>query len=156
MTNIIKRETANRQPATLGNVMDQVFHNSLNKFFKDDYWGFDGSLTRNQAPVNILETEKNFELQMIAPGFKKNDFQLKLSDDLLTITVQRKEENTEEDRKSGWLRQEYRMQSFTRSFNLDDTVDASKISAKYEDGILHLVLPKKEGAQRLSRTINVE
>jgi len=156
MTNIMKRENASRQPATFGSVVDQVFQNSLDRFFNDDFWGFNGNLTRSQVPVNIRETDKTYELEMIAPGLTKKDFQLNISGDMLTISVERKEENKEENRSNGWLRQEFRMQSFTRSFNLDDSVDAGKISAKYDNGVLHLTLPKKEGAQKLSRTINVE
>jgi HSP20 family protein len=159
MTNIVKRDNARREPATFGTVVDQVFQNSLNKFFNDDFWGADGtsSLTRNQLPVNIRETDKSYEMEMVAPGFRKNDFRLNINGDMLTVSVEKKEETKEgENNKEGWLRREYRMQSFSRSFTLDDSVDAAKISARYEDGLLHLTLPKKEGAQRISRTIDVQ
>lgn len=155
MTNIIKRENASRQPATFETVVDKVFQNSLNRFFNDDSWGFNGLAAHGQVPVNIRETDTNYELEMVAPGVKKEDFQLSISGDMLTIAFRQKEENRKENR-HGWLRQEYRLQSFTRSFNLDDSVDAGKIVARYEDGILHLTLPKKEGARKLTRTINVE
>jgi len=159
MTNIVKRDNARREPATFGTVVDQVFQNSLNKFFNDDFWGFDGtsSLTRNQLPVNIRETDKSFEMEMIAPGFRKNDFKLNIQGDMLTVSVEKTEESGEgNNSKEGWLRREYRMQSFSRTFSLDDSVDSGKISARYEDGVLHLSLPKKEGAQRITRTIDVQ
>jgi len=155
MTNIVKKNNSNARPVGLGSVVDQVFQNSLDRFFNDDFWGFNGSVSRGQVPVNIRETDKSYEMEMIAPGFSREDFQLNISGDMLTISVQRKEENKEENR-NGWLRQEYRMHAFTRSFNLDDSVDAGRISARYENGVLLLELPKKEGAQKLSRTINVE
>ena len=159
MTNIVKRDTARREPATFGTVVDQVFQNSLNKFFNDDFWGLDGStsLTRNQLPVNIRETDHSFEMEMIAPGFRKNDFKLNIQGDMLTVSVEKTEESGEgNNTKDGWLRREYKMQSFSRSFSLDDSVDPVKISARYEDGVLHLTLPKKEGAKRISRTIDVQ
>jgi HSP20 family protein len=152
----MKRENSSRQPASFESVVDQVFQNSLNRFFNDDSWGFGGLTSHgNQLPINIRETDTNYELEMIAPGVKKEDFQLSISGDMLTIAFQQKEENRKEGR-NGWLRQEYRLQSFTRSFNLDDSVDAGKIAARYEDGILHLTLPKKEGSRKLTRTIHVE
>jgi HSP20 family protein len=156
MTNIIKRNNASRQPESFGSVVDQVFQKSLNQFFNDDFWGFNGSLTRNQVPVNIMETEKSYELELIAPGLNKKDIKLNVEDNLMTISAQQSEENKQEDKNTGWLRQEYRMNAFTRTFNLDDSVDSEKITARYEDGVLYLSLPKKEGPGKMTRTINVE
>ncbi len=154
MTNIIKKE--NGQPATFGTVVDRIFQDNLNRFFDDGFPGFNGSQTSNQVPVNIRETDKSFELEVIAPGLKKQDFHLDLKGDLLTVSFQHQEESKEENKNSGWLRQEYRRQTFSRSFTLDDTVDATKATARYEDGVLLLSLPKKENAQKLSRTIAVQ
>jgi HSP20 family protein len=79
-----------------------------------------------------------------------------LHGELLTVAFEHNEQNNQQDANQGYLRKEYRMQSFSRSFTLDDTVDANKISATYNDGILQLTLPKKEGAQQLSRTIEIQ
>jgi HSP20 family protein len=152
MNNIIKKENA--QPATFGSVVDQIFQNNLSRFFDDSFWGGNQAMTRNQVPVNIRETEKSYEIALIAPGLKKSDFQLQVTADLLTISFEHAEENKQDNQ--NWLRQEYRKQSFQRSFSLDDSVDASKATARYEDGVLHLVLPKKEGARATSRTISVQ
>jgi HSP20 family protein len=154
MTNIIKKE--NGHPATFGNVVDRIFQNDLSRFFDDEYWGFNGFQARNQVPVNVRETDKTYELEIIAPGLKKQDFQLNLTGDLLTVSFQHKEESKEENKHSGWLREEYRKSSFSRSFNLDDTVDAARAVARYEDGVLHVSIPKKESAQKLSRVITVQ
>jgi HSP20 family protein len=153
MTNIIKKENA--RPATFGSVVDQIFQNNLNRFFDDDFWGMTGTPYRSHVPVNIKETDTTYELEVIAPGLKKQDFHLDLTGDLLTVSFEHKEENKEENEKNGWLRQEYKAQSFNRTFNLDDSVDATKAMAKYEDGILHLSIPKKENAKRLSRNIPI-
>jgi HSP20 family protein len=154
MTNIIKKD--NRQPATFGSVVDQIFHNNLSRIFDDAFWGFDGLQSRSQLPVNIRETDKTYEMEVVAPGLRKEDFQLNVAGDLLTVSFDRKEEKSEENKKNGWLRKEYGVRSFSRSFTLDDTVNADGASAHYQDGILYVSLPKKEHAQQLSRTIQVQ
>ncbi len=155
MNNIIKKENANR--AVFGSVVDQIFQNNLSRFFDDDLWGGNSfPATRNQAPVNIRETDKSYELQLIAPGLKKQDFKLNLAGDTLTIAYEHVEERNEGNGSKGWLRQEYNRRSFTRSFNLDDSVDAGNAIARYEDGVLHLSIPKKETSQKASRTITVQ
>jgi len=155
MTSIVKRENA-IQPATFGSVVDQIFQNNLSRYFDDDFWGSNVSANRSHVPVNIRETDKTVEMDLIAPGLKKQDFQLNVNGDMLTVSFEHKEDKKQENKNEGWLRQEYKQQTFSRSFHLDDTVDAGKIVARYEDGVLHLSLPKKENAQRISRNINVQ
>lgn len=158
MTTLMKRNTGNgNMPATsLGSLVDKVFRNDLARFFDDDYWGFAGLDRSVNVPVNMRETDKTYELELVAPGLKKELFNVNVSGDMLTISFENKEENKQQDKEQGWLRKEYRMQSFSRSFNLDDTIDANKITAGYKDGILHLSLPKKDGAQRITRTIEIK
>lgn len=155
MTNIIKKEKGT-QPGNFGSVVDQIFQNNLSRFFDDSFWGFDGTSNRHQVPVNIRETDKSYELEFIAPGLKKQDFQLNVAGDTLSVSFENKQENKEENNNEGWIKQEYKMQSFTRSFNLDSSVDAAKIAARYDDGVLYLNLPKKESAQKVTRTINIQ
>ena len=157
MNNIIKRENG-RQPATFGSVVDQIFQNNLNRFFDDEFWGFNGinrSPNLTQAPVNIRETDKTYELELSAPGLQKQDFHLNLEGDQLTISAEHTEEDRKEDKSEGWFRREFKKGQFARTFNLDDTVDAGMISAKYVDGILCLSIPKKEHAQKVTRSIEV-
>jgi HSP20 family protein len=155
MTNIIKKE--NGHPATFGSVVDQLFQQNLNRWFDDEFWGFNGLQNRTQVPVNIREADKSYELELIAPGLSKQDFQLNFSGDKLTISFEHKEEKENKGEEGNrWLRKEYRKQSFTRTFNIDETVDADKATARYDNGILYLSLPKKEHAQKVSRTINVQ
>src|SRR5271154_1965204 len=146
MNNIIKRENGH-QPATFGSVVDQIFQNNLNRFFDDEFWGFNGinkSPNLTQVPVNIRETDKTYELELSAPGLQKQDFHLKLEGDTFTISAEHGEENMKEDKNNGWFRKEFIKGQFIRAFNLDDTVDAAGISARYENGILYLRFPKKE------------
>ncbi len=157
MTNIIKKENAH--PATFGSVVDQLFQQNLNRFFDDDFWGYNGSQARSQVPVNVRETDKSYEIELIAPGLNKQDFHLHFSGDNLTISFEHKEESNDNNgsgEKNRWVRREYRKQSFTRSFNVDETVDADKAVARYENGVLYLSLPKKEHAQKVSRSISVQ
>ena len=157
MTTVMKRTNGNGNlPATnFSGLVDTVFRNDLSRFFNDDFWGFSGLDRRVNVPVNVRETDTSYELELVAPGLRKEDFKVNMSGDLLTVSFRHQEENNEENRSGSWLRKEYRQQSFSRSFTLDDTLDANKISARYTDGILYLSLPKKEGAQNLSRTIEI-
>jgi len=158
MNNIIKRENGH-QPATFGSVVDQIFQNNLNRFFDDEFWGFNG-LTKSpnltQVPVNIRETDKTYELELLAPGLQKQDFRLNIDGDTLTISAEYAEEDRKEDKNDGWFRKEFKRGQFSRSFKLDDTVDVGKIIAKYEGGILYLSVPKKEHAQKVSRSIEIQ
>ncbi len=155
MANIIKQENA-RGAATFGSSVDQLFRHNLDRWFDDQFWGFNGLQTRSSVPVNIREEEKSYEVEVVAPGLQKQDFQLQFSGDALTISFEHKEENTQQGENDRWLRREYRKQSFTRTFTIDETVDIEKASARYENGILQLTLPKKPHAVKSSRTISVQ
>ncbi|MBS1662219.1 MAG: Hsp20/alpha crystallin family protein [Bacteroidetes bacterium] len=154
MSNIIKNENA--RPATFGSAVDQLFRHNLDRWFDDQFWGFSGLQTRSGVPVNVREQDQSYEVEVIAPGLKKEDFQLQFNGDALTVSFERKEENNQQADHDRWLRREYRKQSFTRTFTIDDTVDIDKAVARYEDGILHVSLPKKTHAVKSSRTIAVQ
>jgi HSP20 family protein len=156
MTNILKKENG-RQPANFGSVVDQIFQNNLSRFFDDSFWGFNGGdIERTKVPVNLRETDSTYEMELVAPGLRKEDFQLNVSRDLLTVSFEEKNENKETNKEEGWIRQEYRKRSFSRSFNLGDAIDTNSINARYENGILYVTLPKNEKAKHISKTIKVE
>ncbi|MDR3715125.1 MAG: Hsp20 family protein [Puia sp.] len=152
--NNIMRKTDNR-PTTFGSVVDELFQNNLNRFFDDRTWGFNGLASESRVPVNIRETDTAYEVEVIAPGLKKEQFQLSYTGDTLTISFERTDEKTVGDGQK-WIRREYRSGSFSRSFVVDGTVDVDKASARYENGILTLTLPKKEEAKRISRKIELQ
>jgi HSP20 family protein len=162
MANIMKRKNTNGGLATtspvkpFGGLVDGVLQNTLDSFFNDDFWGFNGIVSSSQVPVNLRETDKSYEMEVVAPGLRKEDFNVSISDNMLTVSFEHQQENKEENKHEGYLRQEYSMQSFSRSFTLDDTVDADNISAQYKDGVLHLSLPKKEGAQKITKSVQVK
>ena len=152
-TTIAKRQNGNPS-VSFGNVVDNIFQNSLRHFFDDNFWNPGSPLIEGTVPVNIRETEQQYEMDVIAPGCTKEDFKIGIEDNLLTISFNHKEENRQQNEK--WVRNEYHQRSFTRSFSLDETVDVNKINATYSDGILHLVLPKNEKSKKLSRTVEIK
>jgi HSP20 family protein len=120
---------------------------------------FDDFLIRDQArpsfsntgvstpAVNIIETIDDFRLEMVAPGMKKENFNLELQDDVLTISYDH-EDNREGARRDWKYRtREYNYHSFARSFSLPETIVSDKIQAKYEDGILNVIIPKRDDAR---------
>ena len=124
----------------------------FNDFFTKDLWNFgveNTSPTGTTIPaVNIKENKDNFMVEMAAPGMNKGDFKIELNGNTLCISSEKnQEEETKEDERVS--RKEFSYQSFTRIFTLPkDVVDADKIEAKYENGLLQLVIPKKEEAKQ--------
>lgn len=105
-------------------------------------------------PVNIIDSADSFRLEMAAPGLTKEDFKINLENDLLSISSEKKTEETET--KENYTRKEYSFTSFKRSFTLPEMVDTEKISAQYENGIMKVVLPKKEEAKpKLPREVKI-
>lgn len=94
-----------------------------------------------RPPVNIQEWADRFEIFVYAPGLEKSQFQVKTTDDVLSIAYKGQEAS-----EGDWIRREYRPQPFRREFHLSDRVDTSGIAAKYEEGILKITLPKTPGA----------
>ncbi len=141
--NLIKRN---------GNSMNQwplLFDDFFNRDFFN--WGLSNySDTNTTVPgVNIKETKDNFDVEVAAPGMNKKDFKIQLDGNLLTISSEKTDQREENNEDEKYSRKEFSYQSFERSFTLPkDVVDADKIEAKYENGLLHLVIPKKEEAKQ--------
>ena len=123
--------------------------------FLDDNWTnlFDWSerdylgMNMTLPAVNIKETGDAFYVEMAAPGMKKEDFDIELENNILTIKSEMKSEDELREGEK-YTRREFSYQSFQRTFNLNKKiVDDAKINARYSDGILSIVLPKKEEAK---------
>jgi HSP20 family protein len=159
-TNMVKRDNSamNANPTTrpFGSLVSSLLGQDMGRWLDDEFWGLTNRVSPNNVPVNIRETDQTYEVEVMAPGLKKSDFKVSLDGKQLNISFEHKEEQKEGSEKEGYLRLEYRHQSFSRSFTLDDTVDANKIAATYTDGVLHLTVPKKEEAQRVVRTVEVK
>lgn len=155
MTNTIAKKQNGNSPLTFGNVFDNIFQNNLHRFFDNNFWDAERSQFTGKVPVNIRETDQQYELDVIVPGCKKEDFNLSIEGNLLTISFDHEKQNQEGSEKSGWVRNEYVQRSFSRSFTLDDTVDTNRINGTYMDGVLRLTLPKNEKAKKQSRQIEI-
>lgn len=153
-TNVLKRNNG-QQPFTFSNVIDDIFQNNLRHFFDETPWDIEGS-SKTGVPVNIRETEENYELDVVAPGCKKEDFKIDIEGNVLTVSYNNIRENEDKDSGQKWMRNEFVQRSFKRSFTLDESVDVNNISASYIDGILHLSMAKNEKAKILARTIEVK
>lgn len=105
-------------------------------FFDDRFWN------KSWIPaVNVSENDKNYEIEVAAPGMQKEDFKVKVEKGVLTISSEKKEEK--EEKKKNYTRQEYNYSVFSRSFTLPDDVKEDDIKANYQDGILKLSVAKK-------------
>jgi HSP20 family protein len=96
--------------------------------------------------VNIRETADAYLVEMAVPGMKKSDFQIELENNLLSISSESKEES--ENQNSTFTSREFSYSSFKRSFTLPESVNDEKIEANYKDGILYVLLPKKDEAKK--------
>ena len=115
-----------------------------NDVFTPDWFGGMDSYKSNLPAVNIMEGEKDFTLELAVPGQKKEDFNVELDNDVLTISM---ETQSEADEKQGeYTRREFRYSSFKRAFTLPESVNQEDINADYKEGILRFTLPKKEEA----------
>jgi HSP20 family protein len=137
-------------PKSFNNLVDDFF-TGLPSLLRDDLSGLNG---KNAAPVNIKETEQDFVLELFAPGMVKEDFKISLENNLLTISAEHKAETENSNEKS--ITKEYRYQSFSRSFNIDEKIDANNIAAKYVNGVLTLNLPKKAEVKEASKQISIQ
>jgi len=132
--------------------VNPFFNDVFESIFNDSFLS-DKLATRVPA-VNIAETENEFHIELAVPGLKKEDFKISLDKNVLSISAEKKTENVEEGKK--YSKKEYSYNSFVRSFTLPETVDHAKIEAQYTDGILKLIVAKKEEAKIQSREIAVK
>ena len=116
----------------------------MNDFFKPDWFGGMDTFTSKVPAVNIRENETDFTLELEIPGFKKEDFNIELDNDVLTISSEVKKEDV--TKAENYTRREFSTTSFKRAFTLPESVNEGEIKAVYEGGILNITLPKKEEA----------
>ncbi len=124
----------------------------LNDFLMDDWFNSSLANWRTEGAtlpaVNVRETNDDFMIDVAAPGMKRDDFKVELDNNILTISSELEEKLEEKDKSGKFTRREFSYQSFQRSFSLPESkVDGGKISAKYADGILHVIVPKREDAK---------
>jgi HSP20 family protein len=132
----------------------------FNDFFTKDLWDWgmsNNSITNTTIPaINVKETNDDYVVEVAAPGMQKDDFKIELDGNMLTIRSEKEERHEDKDGEK-YTRREFSYQSFQRTFQLPkDVVDDDKIQARYENGLLHLVIPKREHAkQKPPRSIEI-
>jgi HSP20 family protein len=129
----------------VNNPINKTFDGLMNELFNELPVNFGKSLREDVLhfpPVNIVEKNDAYQIELAAPGMEKADFVVKLDGKLLTISSEKKTEKNAENEKM--IRKEFSYRSFKRSFTVDEKIDGTNITAKYENGILKLELPKKE------------
>lgn len=138
MMNLVK---VNRNP---------LFSDLFNQMWND----FDVE-TKHKPATNIVENEKEFRLEIVLPGWAKNEVKVEIDNDLLKISGERKEES--ENSNDEFLRKEFKKENFERSFTLPKEIDHEKIDAKYLDGILNIRIPKDlKTLEKLKRLISIK
>jgi len=137
---LVKFNRKNEMPgfSTFSNMLDNLFEREFPDLFRSD-------LAHTVPAVNVIENNDSFQLEIAAPGMNKNDFRIKIDNNILTIAG--KKEHNKEDNNNKYTRKEFSYCSFERSFTLPNTVNSENINASYENGVLNLIIPKKEEAK---------
>lgn len=119
--------------------------------FFDDFFGrnimsdfFNNEVKTTLPTANIVENEKDYQVELAVPGYDKKDFSIQLNENLLTIKGETKSEKEETKSNRQYTRKEHYYASFERHFTLPDTVKMESIEASYENGLLKITLPKKD------------
>jgi HSP20 family protein len=134
----------------------ELFPAFFDDFFRpwNEFLGMGRALTT--PAVNITDNKNHFEVSVAAPGLKKDDFNIDVEENMMTISCEKEEKKEEKDER--FTRKEYNYSSFSRSFTLPEEVIKDKIEATYEDGVLRISLPKTEQAKKaaMSKHITVK
>ncbi|WP_430468192.1 Hsp20/alpha crystallin family protein [Winogradskyella ouciana] len=130
-----------RSLPSLSSWMDDIFNKSFGNEFVSN---FNTGITL--PAVNVLDKDEEYIVEMAVPGLKKSDFDVNIDNQLLSISAESNTEN--EDTDENYTRREFGYSSFKRTFSLPETVETDKIEAKYEEGILKVMLPKREEAKK--------
>ena len=116
----------------------------------------------NRPAANIIDNEKDFTIELAVPGMNKEDFSINLENDILSISVERKEVKEKStdakakvDEGRNYTRREFRYDGFCRSFSMPEIVDQEKFKADYKNGVLSVMLPKSEEAKVKGREIKI-
>jgi len=142
----------------VNNRMNRSFDGLMNELFNELPASFGKAMREDvlqYPPVNIIEKTDHYHLQLAAAGWDKTAFNIKLDGNILTISAVKKDEEVKNETDK-MIRKEFTNKSFTRSFTLDEKIDAANISAKYDNGILHVGLPKKEEVKNAAKEITIQ
>ncbi|WP_242926158.1 Hsp20/alpha crystallin family protein [Pontibacter vulgaris] len=155
MANVMRRNGGATSPA---HSIFTDFFSDVDRFFDKDMFlmpmQWRKQMESNVPAVNIRENDKEYLIEVAAPGMKKEDFDIDMDERTLTISCQKEEDKTEE--KENFKRREYNYSSFSRSFSLPETVKPEDIKAHYENGVLSLNVPKTKETDRPKKRIKID
>lgn len=146
METLVKRDGL--FPSLISKSVNNLFDDFLTKDLFDWTDRNFAALGSNLPSVNLKETDSKIEVEMAAPGMKREDFKVEIDNNTLMISSEKEEEKEETRKKDNFIRKEFNYQSFYRSFYLPENVDENKIEATYKDGILHVIIAKKPGSEK--------
>lgn len=134
-------------------MLPSIFGGSLFDDFMDSHWDKDffggkshlmGAYEKNMMKTDIKEKDNQYEIEIDLPGFKKEEINANLENGYLTINASKNEEREEKNESGVYIRRERYTGQCARSFYVGEAVQQQEIKAKFENGILHLVIPKKQ------------
>ncbi|HNP06632.1 MAG TPA: Hsp20/alpha crystallin family protein [Cyclobacteriaceae bacterium] len=129
------------------------FPTLFSDWFNSDFMDVDSPIGKRLGvtvpSANFAETDKEYRIELAAPGLKRKDFKVEMDNHTLTVSSEKEEEK--EDVGDDYSRKEYSYNSFCRSFSLPENVNEDKVDAKYEDGVLIIHIPKKEVTSKKAR-----
>jgi HSP20 family protein len=137
------------------------FSSPLDRFFRNDlfdFWNGGDTPVETIPSINITEEQNDYKVELAAPGMKKDDFNIDIDNNIVTISSEKETETSNgngKDQKNYTFR-EYNYSKFSRSFSIPDNAETSKITAKYSDGILCLTIPKKAEQVKKSQKIKID
>ena len=132
---------------------DNWMSNLFNDFVEDRYMS---RMNATAPAVNIKENRVKYEMEIAAPGLKKEDWNISLDEDgNLHVKMEKKQEHKEEDEKQVYLRREFNYTSYEQTYTLPEDVNKEKIAAKVVDGVLHIELTKKTQEDELKKQRNI-
>jgi HSP20 family protein len=120
------------------------FFKPWNGWFGSNDW----TKAMNMPSVNISEEKDHYMVSLAVPGLKKDDFKIDIDGNMLIISSEKEQNKEDKDKK--YTRKEYSFSSFSRSFSLPEEINKEKITAKYEEGVLKISLPRNENVKKLS------
>jgi HSP20 family protein len=140
-----------RQEGLVPSVWNDFIENSLFSHTTN------GHAAKTIPAVNLSEDNENFYIELAAPGLTKESFNIQLTKNKLTISAEQAVSTETENKTKNFTRKEFGFSSFTRTFTLPQTADLDKIEGEYENGILQLIISKKEEAkENFERTITIK
>ena len=124
----------------------------------DDFFnnGFMPRANSTAPAVNVKESDKEYTMELAAPGIKKEYCRVGINDEgFLTVAIENKQEHKHEDKNHHYLRREFSYSNYEQNYTMPDDVEKDNISAKVEDGILTITMPKTAPKEKVTKSIEI-